>query len=78
MKTKILIEIGNKIRKYRRGLNYSQEAFADHINFDRSNYGAIERGERNVSSVNLARIALGLNVEVGNLFPSLPELKKLI
>ena len=65
------------IRMNRERLNFSQEEFADHINLDRSNYGAIERGERNISVYTLARIALGLKVEVGELFPPLKALHDL-
>lgn len=77
-KTKLAVAVGNKIRNRRMELRYSQEAFADHINFDRSNYGAIERGERNISIQTLARISLGLEIEIGKLFPTLVEVKKLV
>lgn len=78
MKNKIALAVGLRIRKHRMSLNFSQEAFADHINLDRSNYGAIERGERNISIQTLARIAKGLEIEVSELFPSLHEINKLI
>jgi len=42
---------------------------------DRAYYGGIERGERNVSAINLMKIAIALNAEVGNLFPDLKNLK---
>lgn len=77
-KTKLTISIGRLIRKHRERLNFSQEAFADYINLDRSNFGAIERGERNISVTTIARIAIGLKVDAGELFPSLKELKTLI
>ena len=76
--TKLALAVGNKIRNRRENLKFSQEAFADYISFDRSNYGAIERGERNISINTLARIALGLKAEISDLFPSLIEVKKLI
>lgn len=76
--TKLAIEIGKKIRNRRISLKFSQEAFAHHINFDRSNYGAIERGERNISIITLARIALGLNIDIGELVPSLSVIKTLL
>lgn len=76
--TKLSRAIGNKIRNHRLRLRYSQEAFADHINFDRSNYGAIERGERNISLRTLAKIAVGLEAEVGEIFPPLVEIRRLL
>jgi|NGEPerStandDraft_6_1074524.scaffolds.fasta_scaffold34918_2 transcriptional regulator with XRE-family HTH domain len=40
----------------------SQEGFADHAGLDRSNYGAIERGERNITYETLMKITWGLEV----------------
>ncbi|MDY0043021.1 MAG: helix-turn-helix transcriptional regulator, partial [Desulforhabdus sp.] len=56
---------------------YSQEAFAAESGLDRSYYGGIERGERNVAALNLVQIAKILGVEVGELFPSLREIRKI-
>lgn len=44
-------------------------AFANDAGLARSYYGGVERGERNVSAINLIRIAKALDVEVGELFP---------
>lgn len=60
--------IGANIRRLRHYQGYSQEGFANHIGMDRSYLGCIERGERNIASLNLIRIAKGLGVEVGELF----------
>lgn len=64
-----LVALGEQIRKKRKEKNYAQESFAAHAEIDRSYYGAIERGERNLSALNLIRIALRLGIEVGELFP---------
>ena len=56
---------------------FRSEAFAAHAEIDRSYYGAIERGERNLSTLNLIRIALALEVEVGDIFPSRTQLAAL-
>ena len=72
-----LIALGEEIRKLREGTNLSQEEFAAKVGMDRSYYGGIERGERNVSSLNLIRIAKALNCQVGDLFPSIDDLSKL-
>jgi transcriptional regulator with XRE-family HTH domain len=74
-KTPELILIGEKIRKLRTEQSYSQEDFAMEVGMDRAYYGGIERGERNVASINLIKIAATLGVEVGDLFP---KVKKLI
>ena len=79
MKThKIAVAVGKRIRAVRIRERFSQEGFADYINFDRSNYGAIERGERNISITTLSRIAVGFDVEIQELFPSVAELKNLL
>jgi transcriptional regulator with XRE-family HTH domain len=77
-KKKIAVIVGKNIRKHRESLKFSQEGFADYVNLDRANYGAIERGERNISLYTVARIAVGLKVEVGELFPSIRELIHLL
>ena len=77
-KNKFTIIVGKKIRAERERQAFSQEGFADHIHFDRSNYGAIERGERNISVYTLGRIAKGLGVEIGILLPALSEVSQLL
>lgn len=70
-----LILLGDQIRQVRKSAGYSQEDFAAKVGLDRAYYGGVERGERNVSALNLIRIALALNVEVGDLFPLIQEFK---
>lgn len=36
--------------------------------------GSVERGERNIATLNLIRIAKSLSVEIGELFPNISEL----
>jgi transcriptional regulator with XRE-family HTH domain len=64
-----LVALGARIRSLREATGLSQEAFAAAVGLDRTYYGGIERGERNVAGLNLIRIALVLKVEVGELFP---------
>ena len=49
-------------RRYRQALGLSQQDFAHEIEMDRTYYGGVERGERNVSIDNIERIAKGLGV----------------
>lgn len=65
-----LVALGQQIRKVRRERGFSQEDFAYSAGLDRSYYGGVERGERNLSALNLMRIAAALQVEVGELFPA--------
>ena len=70
--------IGARIRKFREAKNIAQETFAYEAGLNRAWYGAVERGRYNITASNLARIALALNVEVGELFPSQAELSTLL
>lgn len=59
----LLQQLGIVIRARRSELGLSQEALADAAGIDRSHMGKIERGERNVSVLNLCRIAGALGSE---------------
>lgn len=53
---------GKAVRRLRGARGWSQEEFADRVGLHRTYVGDIERGERNVSLVNIGRIAAGLQV----------------
>ncbi|MNF15958.1 anaerobic benzoate catabolism transcriptional regulator [compost metagenome] len=48
-------------------MDLSQEALADAAGIDRSHMGKIERGERNVTFLNIARIATAMGCKPSNL-----------
>lgn len=48
----------------------SQEALADAAGIDRSHMGKIERGERNVSILNVARVSDALGITIASLAAS--------
>ena len=73
-----LVALGQQIRKIRQARKISQEDFAYGAEFGRSYYGGVERGERNIAALNLMRIAVALEVEVGELFPKTEEFKGLL
>lgn len=52
-----LVRLGAAVRARRTALALSQEALADCAEIDRSHMGKIERGERNVTFLNIVRIA---------------------
>lgn len=56
----LLTAIGAVVRAKRKAANLSQEALADAAAIDRSHMGRIERGERNLTLMNLAKIAKAL------------------
>lgn len=61
--------LGRRIRELREEHRWSQEEFAFHCDLHRTYVGDIERGERNVSVLNLHKIAKSLGVHVQDLFP---------
>lgn len=65
-----LRQLGTAIRAARHERGLSQEALADAAGIDRSHMGKIERGERNVSLLNVARVATALNLSVASLMAS--------
>lgn len=65
--TGVLETLGKRVREKREELGLSQEALADVCSFDRTYVSLIERGKRNISLVNLVRIAIGLNTSVSQL-----------
>ena len=60
--------VGNNIRSLRRMRGYSQESFADYVGLHRTYMGGVERGERNLSVLNIVKIARGLGISPGELF----------
>ena len=64
-------KIGLRIRQLRHEQNISQEAFADVCELDRTYISSIEKGRRNVSIINLEKIANALNVSLSTLFNDL-------
>jgi transcriptional regulator with XRE-family HTH domain len=55
-------DLGAAIRATRIEKGFTQEAFAAHVELDRSYYGAIERGEHNVTIETLSTVATGLEM----------------
>lgn len=58
---------GRALREMRRERGYAQEAFAAQAGMDRSYFGAIERGEFNVSLNTIVRLAAALGVRASEL-----------
>lgn len=67
----ITLSFGLRIRTLRKEKGLSQEAFADLAGLDRSYVGGVERGERNVSLVNIKKFADALEVPTEELFRGL-------
>jgi transcriptional regulator with XRE-family HTH domain len=62
------LAFGDAVRAIRKEQGISQEALALKCGLDRSYYGAVERGERNVSLTNIVRIANALKTPAAAIF----------
>ncbi len=60
-------KLGFAIRQIREGLGLSQEELAFQSDLHRTYIGSVERGERNISIVNIAKVAKALQVSSSKL-----------
>ena len=66
-----LREFGTRVRELRRGRGLSQEGLAEQVGLHRTYIGSVERGERNISLVNILMLAATLDVDAGELVTGL-------
>jgi len=64
----IRLKIGLRIKELREKVNISQKDLAYSADLDRSYIASVESGQRNVSIVNIEKIATALNVTVKEFF----------
>jgi len=70
-KEEILIKFGKRIREERLKRELSQEELADIAGVHRTYIGMIERAEKNITLLNIEKIAKALNIKISELFESL-------
>lgn len=63
-------KIGIRLRELRTAKGLSQEKFSFECELDRTYIASIERGKRNVSAVNIEKIAKSLGMSVSDFFNS--------
>jgi len=68
MEQSILILVGKRIRDLRNNKGLSQEELGEKAGFHFSYIGGVERAEKNISLLNLEKIANALGVSVYELF----------
>ena len=68
MPKKILIQFGKQMRKEREKQKISQEKLAERAELHRNYVGAVERGEKNISLINIEKIAKALQMETSDFF----------
>lgn len=64
----IQTELGSRIQSLRKEKELSQEKFALLIDMDRTYYASVEAGRRNISLLNIKKIADGFGLTVSQLF----------
>ncbi|WP_108649320.1 helix-turn-helix domain-containing protein [Dongshaea marina] len=67
-KNDLLITFGCSVRKKRKAAGLSQEELAALAGVHRTYIGMVERGEKNLSLLNIYKIANALNINVKDLF----------
>lgn len=69
--TDILEEFGKHLRKVRLRKGISQEKLAELAGLHRTYVSSVERGERNISLVNISRLAEALEIKLRDLMPKM-------
>lgn len=60
--------VGKRIRELRNKLGVSQEELAAMVDLDRTYITSVESGKRNISIVNIEKLATALNVSLAEFF----------
>ena len=68
---KFLRQLGCRVRERREALGWTQAQLAERCDLHRTFIGSVERGERNVSVLNLRLIARVLRVSLSDLLAGL-------
>ena len=71
MPVDIRIRFGRAVRRIREEQGINQEEAAERCGLHRTYYSGIERGVRNVSLVNIEKVAKGLKTSLPHLFERL-------
>lgn len=64
----ITVDLGNRIKSFRKEHQMSQEQFALKNNMDRTYLASVESGKRNIALLNLKKIADGFGISLSELF----------
>lgn len=65
----VMVRFGHRLREIRVRVGVSQEKLADLAKLHRTYVSSVERGKRNISLVNIEKLAIALGVTMGELMP---------
>lgn len=66
-KREVLVKFGKRVREIRNEMGISQEQLAFEADLHRTHIGMIERAEKNITLVNIEKIAKAFNITIGEL-----------
>jgi transcriptional regulator with XRE-family HTH domain len=69
-----LLKLGLRIRASRKMSGRNQKEFSKQCGLDRSYFGGVERGERNLPFSSLRQICTGLNCDIAAVTKGIPHL----
>jgi transcriptional regulator with XRE-family HTH domain len=72
-KKKILIAFGDKVREIRKEKGLSQEELSFKADLHRTYIGMIERAEKNITLVNIEKIAKALGISINELTKNIDD-----
>jgi transcriptional regulator with XRE-family HTH domain len=68
-----LKSFGLRVRTLRKAMDWSQDQLAEEANLHRTYISGLERGERNVSVINVLRLARALKTTPGKLLDNIGD-----
>ncbi len=66
--SKVLERFGQRIRELRKQKEMTQEQLADEASLHNTYIGTVERGEKNISMINIERVVKALGVSLSEFF----------
>lgn len=70
-KSSVLVDFGKRIRELRKLKSMTQEQLADKASLHNTYIGTVERGEKNISMINIDRIIKALGTNLAEFFSTL-------
>lgn len=78
METSIQKAFGIALKELRSKNNLSQEKFALKIDMDRTYYASVESGRRNISLINIEKIAKGFDISLSDFFKTIEQYQEIL